>query len=84
VILSSINIIFLLTRNVVRSQYGVRVIELREASGGMVASSRQFPGPRPPLEALVPSPPPHCLATLTLVAEDSTGNVLKHPLPTAF
>ncbi|RLU27512.1 hypothetical protein DMN91_001316 [Ooceraea biroi] len=71
-------------RNVVRSRYGVRVVELRETSGGMVACSRQFPGPRPPLEALVPPPPPHCLITLTLVAEDSTGNVLKHPLPTAF
>ncbi|KAG7188515.1 hypothetical protein KM043_008149 [Ampulex compressa] len=71
-------------RNVVRSRYGVRVIELRESSGGMVVCSRQFPGSRPPLEALVPSPPPHCLTTLTLVAEDSTGNMLKHPLPTAF
>ncbi|XP_024945724.1 putative zinc metalloproteinase YIL108W isoform X3 [Cephus cinctus] len=71
-------------RNVVRSRYGVRVMELRESSGGMVVGSRQFPGARPPLEALVPSPPPHCLAPLTLVAEDTVGNVLKHPLPTAF
>ena len=71
-------------RNVVRSRFGVRVIELRETSGGMVVGSRQFPGSRPPLEALVPPTPPHCIAALTLVAEDSTGNVLKHPLPTAF
>ncbi|XP_017788871.1 PREDICTED: putative zinc metalloproteinase YIL108W [Habropoda laboriosa] len=71
-------------RNVVRSRFGVRVIELRETSGGMVVGSRQFPGSRPPLEALVPPAPPHCLAALTLVAEDSTGNLLKHPLPTAF
>ncbi|KAL2723429.1 putative zinc metalloproteinase YIL108W [Vespula maculifrons] len=71
-------------RNVARSRYGVRVIELRETSGGMVVGSRQFPGNRPPLEALVPPPPPHCLAALTLVAEDSTGNILKHALPTAF
>ncbi|CAK9812290.1 Putative zinc metalloproteinase YIL108W [Anthophora plagiata] len=71
-------------RNVVRSRFGVRVIELREISGGMVVGSRQFPGSRPPLEALVPPTPPHCLAALTLVAEDSIGNVLKHPLPTAF
>ncbi|KAK9302731.1 hypothetical protein QLX08_005351 [Tetragonisca angustula] len=71
-------------RNVVRSRFGVRVIELRETSGGMVVGSRQFPGSRPPLEALVPPAPPHCLTALTLVAEDSTGNVLKYPLPTAF
>ncbi|XP_017890317.1 putative zinc metalloproteinase YIL108W [Ceratina calcarata] len=71
-------------RNVVRSRFGIRVIELRETSGGMVVGSRQFPGSRPPLEALVPPTPPHCLVALTLVAEDSTGNILKHPLPTAF
>ncbi|XP_012282907.1 putative zinc metalloproteinase YIL108W [Orussus abietinus] len=71
-------------RNVVRSHFGVRVMELRESSGGMVVCSRQFPGPRPPLEALVPPPPPHCISSLTLVAEDSAGNLLKHPLPTAF
>ncbi|XP_076633603.1 uncharacterized protein LOC143347875 isoform X2 [Colletes latitarsis] len=71
-------------RNVVRSRFGVRVIELRETSGEMVVGSRQFPGSRPPLEALVPPAPPHCLAALTLFAEDSAGNVLKYPLPTAF
>ncbi|XP_076180518.1 uncharacterized protein LOC143153332 [Ptiloglossa arizonensis] len=71
-------------RNVVRSRFGVRVLELRETSGGMVVGSRQFPGSRPPLEALVPPAPPHCLVALTLVAEDSAGNVLKYPLPTAF
>ncbi|CAL7950806.1 unnamed protein product [Xylocopa violacea] len=71
-------------RNVVRSRFGVRVIELRETSGGMVVGSRQFPGSRPPLEALVPPTPPHYVTALTLIAEDSTGNVLKHPLPTAF
>ncbi|KAI4500940.1 hypothetical protein M0802_004151 [Mischocyttarus mexicanus] len=71
-------------RNVARSRYGVRVIELRETSGGMVVGSRQFPGNRPPVEALVPPPPPHYLAALTLIAEDSTGNILKHELPTAF
>lgn len=71
-------------RNVVRSRFGVRVIELRKTSGGMVVGSKQFPGSRPPLEALVPPAPPHCLTALTLVAEDSTGNVLKYPLPTAF
>lgn len=60
------------------------MIELRETSGGMVVGSRQFPGSRPPLEALVPPAPPHSLAALTLVAEDSAGNLLKHPLPTAF
>ena len=68
----------------VRSRYGVRVMELRECSGGMVVSSRQFPGTRPPLEALVPLPPPQCLVPLSIVAEDSLGNILKHPLPTAF
>ncbi|XP_015118408.1 putative zinc metalloproteinase YIL108W [Diachasma alloeum] len=71
-------------RNVVRSRFGVRVMELRESSGGMVVNSRQFPGSRPPLEALVPLPPPHCLSPLTVFAEDSVGNILKHPLPTAF
>ncbi|XP_071867583.1 uncharacterized protein [Bombus fervidus] len=71
-------------RNVVRSRFGVRVIELRKTSGGMVVGSKQFPGSRPPLEALVPPAPPHCLTALTLFAEDSTGNVLKYPLPTAF
>lgn len=71
-------------RNVIRSRFGVRVIELRETSGGMVVSSRQFPGSRPPLETLVPLAPPHIIAALTLVAEDSTGNILKYPLPTAF
>ncbi|XP_076645492.1 uncharacterized protein LOC143354963 isoform X2 [Halictus rubicundus] len=71
-------------RNVVRSRFGVRVIELRETSGGMVCGFRQFPGTRPPLEALVPPAPPQCLVALTLVAEDSAGNVLKYPLPTAF
>lgn len=50
----------------------------------MVVGSRQFPGSRPPLEALVPLAPPHIIAALTLVAEDSTGNILKYPLPTAF
>ncbi|PBC28378.1 Putative zinc metalloproteinase [Apis cerana cerana] len=71
-------------RNVIRSRFGVRVIELRETSGGMVVGSRQFPGSRPPLETLVPLAPPHIIAALTLVAEDSTGNILKYPLPTAF
>ncbi|XP_006617402.1 uncharacterized protein LOC102672758 [Apis dorsata] len=71
-------------RNVIRSRFGVRVIELRETSGGMVVGSRQFPGSRPPLEALVPLAPSHIIAALTLVAEDSTGNILKYPLPTAF
>ncbi|XP_043261191.1 putative zinc metalloproteinase YIL108W isoform X2 [Colletes gigas] len=71
-------------RNVVRSRFGVRVIELRETSTETVVGSRQFRGSRPPLEALVPPAPPHCLAALTLVAEDSAGNVLKHPLPTTF
>ncbi|XP_043797798.1 uncharacterized protein LOC122717624 [Apis laboriosa] len=71
-------------RNVIRSRFGVRVIELRETSGGMVVGSRQFPGSRPPLEALVPLAPPHIIAALTLIAEDSTGNILKYPLPTAF
>ncbi|XP_012264580.1 putative zinc metalloproteinase YIL108W [Athalia rosae] len=71
-------------RNVVRSRFGVRMMELRESSGEMVVGSRQFPGPRPPLEALVPPTPPHCIAPLTLVAEDSAGNILKHPMPTAF
>lgn len=75
---------FFYHRNVVRSCFGVRVIELRKTSGGMVVGSKQFPGSRPPLEALVPPAPPHCLTALTLVAEDSTGNVLKYPLPTAF
>ncbi|XP_033220824.1 putative zinc metalloproteinase C607.06c isoform X2 [Belonocnema kinseyi] len=70
-------------RNLVRSRHRIRVMELRESSGGMVVSSRQFPGPRPPSEALVP-PSPHSSAALILVAEDSSGNVLKHPLPTAF
>ncbi|XP_044008346.1 putative zinc metalloproteinase YIL108W isoform X2 [Aphidius gifuensis] len=71
-------------RNVVRSRYGIRVMELRESSGGMVVNSRQFPGTRPPLEALVPLPPQYCLVPLTIFAEDSVGNILKHPLPTAF
>ncbi|KAJ8676566.1 hypothetical protein QAD02_012353 [Eretmocerus hayati] len=71
-------------RNVVRSRYGVRVIELREAAGGLVVASRQFPGNHLTLEALVPAPPPHCIVELTLVAEDSIGCILKHPLPTAF
>ncbi|XP_076242037.1 uncharacterized protein LOC143184004 [Calliopsis andreniformis] len=71
-------------RNVVRSHFGVRVIELRETSGGMVVGSRQFPGSRPPLETLVPPAPSHSLAALTLVAEDSAGNLLKYPLPTSF
>lgn len=75
---------FFYHRNVVRSRFGVRVIELRKTSGGMVVGSKQFPGSRPPLEALVPPAPSHCLTALTLVAEDSTGNVLKYPLPTAF
>ncbi|XP_043267441.1 putative zinc metalloproteinase YIL108W isoform X2 [Venturia canescens] len=71
-------------RNTVRSRYGVRVMELRESSGGLVVSSRQFPGNRPPQEALVPLPPPQCPVPLTIVAEDTLGNILKHPLPTAF
>ncbi|XP_001599746.2 putative zinc metalloproteinase YIL108W [Nasonia vitripennis] len=71
-------------RNVVRSRHGVRVIELRESSGGMVVASRQFPGNHLTLESMVPAPPPHCIAALTLVAEDSIGSILKHPLPTAF
>ncbi|XP_046421779.1 putative zinc metalloproteinase YIL108W isoform X2 [Neodiprion fabricii] len=71
-------------RNVVRSRCGVRMMELRESAGEMVVGSRQFPGPRPPIEALVPPPPPHCLVPLTLVAEDSAGNILKYPMPTAF
>ncbi|XP_014209358.1 putative zinc metalloproteinase YIL108W [Copidosoma floridanum] len=71
-------------RNVVRSRFGVRIIELRESVGGLVVASRQFPGNHLTLEAMVPPPPPHCLAALTLVAEDSVGSILKHPLPTAF
>lgn len=59
-------------------------MELRESFGGMVVTSRQFPGTRPPSEAIVPLPPQHCLAPLTVFAEDSVGNILKHPLPTAF
>lgn len=59
-------------------------MELRESSGGMVVNSRQFPGTRPPLEALVPLAPQYCLVPLTIFAEDSVGNILKHPLPTAF
>ena len=68
----------------VRSRYGVRIIELRESVGGMVVASRQFPGNHLTLEAMVPAPPPHYVAALTLVAEDSVGSILKHPLPTAF
>ncbi|XP_034945938.1 uncharacterized protein [Chelonus insularis] len=72
-------------RNVVRSCYGIRIIELRELSNGMVLNYRQFPGPRPPTEALVPLPSSfHCYISLTLFAEDSAGNILKSPLPTAF
>lgn len=67
-----------------RSRHGVRIIELRESVGGMVVASRQFPGNHQTLEAMVPASPPHCIAALTLVAEDSVGCILKHPLPTAF
>ncbi|XP_053593253.1 uncharacterized protein LOC103578937 [Microplitis demolitor] len=68
-------------RNVIRSSYGIRVIELRDASTGMVINYRQFPGVRPPLEALVPplsSPLAHTCydAPLVIFAEDSVGNVL--------
>ncbi|XP_066602461.1 uncharacterized protein [Prorops nasuta] len=78
------DIVYDAKRNVLRSRHGIRVMELREAIGGMVVGSRQFPGVRPPLEALVPPAPSHSSTSLTLVAEDSMGNVLKHPLPTAF
>ena len=71
------------SRNLTRSRHGIRVLELRESSGGMVVSYRHFPGPRPPSEALVP-PYSHSTAALVLVVEDSSGNILKHPLPTAF
>lgn len=72
------------TRNLVRSHHGIRVIELREYSGGMVVSSRQFHGPRPPVETLVPPCSHNVIAALMLVVEDSAGNILKHFLPTAF
>lgn len=71
-------------RNLVRSHHGIRVIELREYSGGMVVSSRQFHGPRPPVETLVPPCSHNVIAALMLVVEDSAGNILKHFLPTAF
>ncbi|KAK0179217.1 hypothetical protein PV327_008030 [Microctonus hyperodae] len=71
-------------RNIVRSRHGIRVMELRETSGGMVIIYRQFPGVKPPLEALVPLPPSHCFTPLTIFAEDSVGNTLKYSLPTAF
>ncbi|XP_051153727.1 uncharacterized protein LOC127276994 isoform X2 [Leptopilina boulardi] len=71
-------------RNLVFSHHGIRVIELREFSGGMVVSSRQFHGPHPPLEALVPPSSHNMITALILVAEDSAGNILKHSLPTAF
>lgn len=67
-----------------RSKYGVRVVELRESSSGMVVASRKYLGPRPPLEALVPPPPHQCSVSLAVVAEDSVGTILKYHFPTSF
>ncbi|KAH0567513.1 putative zinc metalloproteinase YIL108W [Cotesia glomerata] len=72
---------YIAKRNVIRSSFGIRVIELREVSTGMVINYRQFPGVRPPLEAVVPplsSPLAHTCydAPLVIFAEDSVGNVL--------
>lgn len=75
---------FFFLRNVVRSRHGIRIIELRESVGGMVVASRQFNGNHLTLEAVVPAPPSHCVAALSLIAENSIGGILKHPLPTSF
>ncbi|XP_071454117.1 uncharacterized protein [Hetaerina americana] len=66
----------------ISSAAGLRVVQIRnDSNGGAVMSSWQFLGPRGRSQFLIPSafsfPKPNSQAILSVVAEDSVGNILK-------
>ncbi|XP_047098968.1 putative zinc metalloproteinase C607.06c [Schistocerca piceifrons] len=66
-------------RNVIESSVGIRVVEIRDGSG-QILCDWQFLEEKKVTEFALPSEV-YSEAGQLLVAEDSAGNILKHPLP---